>query len=198
MPILSTPGGEFRDEIREPIYDTVDLQEGEGVAGKRTFFTSISGAGGVPKSLAKTNLKTVGQLPVATSYRVQGLQLDAQNTLAANAPILSLIVDRSSLSFQVGEKVYWYGPSRFAAGRITTDLAAQAALIHQQMGWSATQAIMFKGHHVININSLQNFFVDWTTELRDLTTAEAALTVAADTVLPVVFSLKGLLRRAVQ
>ncbi len=199
MPVFATPGGEFRDEIREPIYDTVTLEAGATLAGQRQFFVTIQDAAGAPKSLARTNLKTVGSLPVATSYRVQGMQLDAQNTAFANVALLPLIVDRSSIQFQVGEKIYWYGPGRYVAGRMQNVYDATGTpTIHQQLGWAATQALVFKGHHVVNINSLQNFFVNFNIEARDLTVAEAALAVAAGSTLWIQYSLKGLLRRAVQ
>jgi hypothetical protein len=68
----------------------------------------------------------------------------------------------------------------------------------QQFGWPAVQPIVFQGKHVVDINPLQNFQLSWLIDVQDLTAAEAALTIAAATELPVVASLKGLLRRPVQ
>lgn len=202
MPIVTLPSGELRDEIRQPLYDTVDLVAGDTLAGTRRFFASVSEANGAPKSALKTNMKQAGQLETAVSFRVQGLCFDAQNYQAANADILPVILEKSSLRLTVGVKDYWTGPARFACGRMMeagvagTDLAD--GRIHQQYGWSAVQPIVFQGKHVIDINPLQNFQVVWETLAQDLTVAEAALAIAAGTEVPFVMSLKGLLRRPVQ
>lgn len=202
MPIVTLPGGELRDEIRQALYDTIDLAAGESLAGTRTFFTSVTEGAGVPKSALKTNMRQPGSLETAVSFRVQGLTVDSQNSLAANAALLPVIIQKSSLVLKIGVKDYWQGPLRFAAGRMLesgiagTDLAA--GRVFQQFGWPAIQPIVFQGKHVVDINPLQNFNLTWQILAQDLTTAEAALTVATGTELPVVASLKGLLRRPVQ
>lgn len=202
MPIVTLPGGELRDEIRQTIYDTLDLVAGDSLAGTRNFFTSVTEAAGVPKSVLKTNMKQPGSLETAVSFRVQGLAIDAQNSLAANATILPVIIQKSSLTLKIGVKDYWEGPLRFAAGRMLesgiagTDLAT--GRVFQQFGWPAVQGIVFQGKHVVDINPLQNFRLQWQILDQDLTAAEAALTIAVDTEMAIVGSLKGLLRRPVQ
>jgi len=202
MPIVTLPGGELRDEIRQPLYDTVDLAAGDLLAGTRRFFSSVTETGGVPKSLLKTNMKQAGQLETAVSFRVQGLCFDAQNYQNANADILPVVLEKSSLRLAVGVKDYWAGPARFAAGRMVETGVAGTGLAagrtHQQYGWAAVQPIVFQGKHVIDINPLQNFQVSWEILAQDLTTAENALTIAAGSEIPFVMSLKGLLRRPVQ
>lgn len=198
MPIVSLPGGQLRDEIRQPLVDTVTLEPGEGLAGNRRFFESIQG-----KNLAQTNMTINGQLPTATSFRVQGLSMDAQNVVAANVLALPTLLAKSSMRLFIGEKDYWKGPTRFVAGRMQSfaaldNQAAPTSLYHQQFGWSAIQAICFAGRHVIDINPLQSFYVEWVQDATTLATAEAAFTVAANTDIPFVCSLKGLLRRPVQ
>jgi hypothetical protein len=202
MPIVTLPGGELRDEIRQALYDTIDLVAGATLAGVRSFFTSVTEAGGAPKSVLKTNLRQPGSLETAVSFRIQGLAVDAQNSLAANQAILPVIIQKSALVLKVGVKDYWQGPMRFAAGRMIesgiagTDFATGRVM--QQFGWPAVQPIVFQGKHVVDINPLQNFQLSWLIDVQDLTAAEAALTIAAATELPVVASLKGLLRRPVQ
>jgi hypothetical protein len=209
MPIVTLPGGELRDEIRQPLYDTVGLLAGQtlGTLGTENFFQTLVDENGNNKSLAETNLTQPGSLQTAVSFRVQGLSFDAQNDAIANVEVLPTLLNRSSLSFSVGVKNYWQGPARFAAGRETEYLmagsgAATGAIIagrtFQQYGWSAVQALVFQGKHVIDINPLQNFNVAWTTQVQDLTAAEAAIAVAAGTDMWFVTSLKGLLRRPVQ
>lgn len=202
MPIVTLPSGELRDEIRQPLYDTVDLVAGETLAGTRRFFASVTDAGNVPKSTLKTNMKQAGQLETAVSFRVQGLCFDAQNYQASNADILPVVLAKSSLKLSVGVKDYWTGPARFACGRMQESGIAgtgiAAGRVFQQYGWSAVQPVVLQGKHVIDINPLQNFQVLWEIQSQDLTTAEAALAIATGTEVPFVMSLKGLLRRPVQ
>lgn len=199
MPIITLPGGELRDEIRQPLFDTVVLAAASVAAGIRRFFVSNQTAGGAPKSLAQTNMEQPGSLPTATSYRVQGVTIDSDNVEEANSAFLPLFLRKSSVSLQIGVKNYWQSPLRFACGRMETDLAAGGvAQVYQQYGWSAVQPVILQGKHVVDINPLQNFQIVWETAAADLTAAEAALTVAAGTDLVFVASLKGLLRRPVQ
>ncbi len=208
MPIVELPGGELRDEVRQPAYDTLILDEGDGIAGIRTFFASKQNADGSPKSLARTNMQLVGQFPTATSFRVQGLTVDSDNSsltaaTATNLNILPVFLRKSSVSLQVGEKNYWQSPLRFACGRMQNEFATAVGAVplfagYQQYGWAAVQPVVFQGKHVIDINPLQNFALGWNVAPADLTAAEAALTVSAGTDLVFVASLKGLLRRPVQ
>lgn len=192
MPIVTLPGGELRDEIRQPAYDTVILEAGDGLAGIRRFFASNQTATGAPKSLAQTNMEQPGSFPTATSFRVQGLCVDA-DTQTANLDVLPIMLRKSSVSLQVGVKNYWQSPLRFACGRLQT-----SELAYQQYGWAAVQPVVLQGKHVIDINPLQNFQLVWATQADDLTAAEAAITIDAATDVVFVASLKGLLRRPVQ
>lgn len=195
MPIVRLSEGELRDEVRFPTYDTVDIEAGESPIGERSFFTNVQG-----KPLSQTNLKQNSILPTAQSFRIQGLALDAQNVYAANAQALPLIMEHSSIVLTVGEKEYWRGPARFCAGRIWQHTALNDAALDvhlQQYGSSAVQSVILAGHHVIDVNPLENFRIDWTTE--GMAAPEiAAATPAADTKLRFLFSLKGLFRRPVQ
>lgn len=207
MPIVTLPGGELRDEIRQPAYDTITLEAAETLAGIRRFFQSNVNAGGAPKSLAQTNMEQPGSFPTATSYRVQGLTVDADNSsFAANATnllVLPTFLRKSSISLQVGVKNYWQSPLRFACGRMDSAFATAVGglplnMAYQQYGWAAVQPVVFQGKHVIDINPLQNFQISWATNTEDLTVAEAALAIAFGTDMVFVASLKGLLRRPVQ
>ena len=208
MPIVTLPGGELRDEIRQPAYDTITLAAGDAIAGVRRFFQSNLTAANQPKSLAQTNMEQPGSFPTATSFRVQGLTIDADNAsltaaTATNLNFLPIFLRKSAISLLVGVKNYWQSPMRFACGRMQSDFATAVGGVplfagYQQYGWAAVQPIVFQGKHVIDINPLQNFQISWQTLADDLTAAEVALTVAAGTDLVFVASLKGLLRRPVQ
>jgi hypothetical protein len=194
MPIVKLPNGSLRDEIREPLYDTIDLV-GAGVAvteDDRTFFLDIQGK----QKPIETNLRQPQQLDTANSFRVMGLALDVQNYQATNVTALASIMDHSGLTLNVGEKRYWEGPMRFAAGRLWTDIAGIVDGCHQQHGFSAVAGVILTGKHVVDINPLQSFNVVWA--LRNLGAQAADTTLAAGTKLRYVCSLKGLRRRPVQ
>lgn len=193
MPILRLPKGHLRDEIRQPLYDTITIAAAESPVAVRSFFSNIQG-----KSKAQTNLKTNSQLETAVSYRCQGLGLDAQNVYYANVQALALIQENSSIRLRVGEKDYWEGPMVYLSGRIRAEVSTfDANATYQHFGLEAVQSVMLKGKHVIDINPLQTFFAEW--NCSNMTAAEiTASTPAANTQLKFVLSLKGLLRRPVQ
>jgi len=205
MPIVKLPGGFLRDEIRLPLFDTIIQEAGESPVGSRSFFSNTQG-----KPLAMTNLKQPGSLETAVSYRIQGMSLDCQNIYDANYSALALIMETSSLRLHVGEKDYWAGPMVFAAGRLkqnaavaTTVAATTEGRIYQHFGDEAIQGIMFPGDHFVDVNPLQQFFVEWVCgaggATYGLSAAEIALaTPAANTRLRYMLSLKGLQRRPVQ
>lgn len=190
MPIVKLPGGSLRDEVREPAFDTIDIEAGAVAQVTRSFFSAVQG-----KGVSLTNLRQNNLFETAVSFRIQGLAIDAQNIYDANITALPLIMEHSAIQLRVGEKIYWTGPMRFASGRLQTDLAATAqttAPIFQQHGFAAVAGIVLQGKHVVDVNPLQSFQVDWILENMP------AVTLGANTKLRYVCSLKGLKRRPVQ
>lgn len=191
MPIVRLPSGELRDEIRQPVYDTITLAAAESPVGVRRFFANVQG-----KPLSQTNLRQNNLLETAVSFRMMGLALDAQNIYAANDGVLPIVMENSSLTLRIGEKQYWQGPFTFLAGRLTPFYAG-AAKSYQKFGFAAVQPVVLEGKHVVDINPLQSFAGEWVCD--SLTAAELALaTPAADTSCKFILSMKGLLRRPVQ
>lgn len=192
MPIVRLPGGSLRDEIRETVYDTIDITPTSTILATDRFFSDVQGKG---KSL--TNLRQNNLLETAVSYRIQGLALDAQNFAVANVRVIPTILEHSALALTVGEKKYWEGPARFASGRMYSDLGGLDTATFQSHGFPAVAAVVLQGKHVIDINPLQTFFVEWIRE--GMTAGEVtASTPAANTKVRYVCSLKGLKRRPVQ
>jgi hypothetical protein len=195
-PIVKLPGGQVRDEIRQTLYDSFDLNAGVSPSALVVpFFSSITVLG-VPKTLSQTNLKVPSQLQTAVSFRTQGLCLDAQNDVVANVGCLPVILNQSSIQLTVGEKIYWQGPGVYASGRIWCAIGTEAQLF-QQYGWQAIQPVLFQGAHVIDINPLQNFVANFVVDTLSAADAVRA-TPAAASFIRLRFSLKGLLRRPVQ
>lgn len=193
MPILRLPKGHLRDEVRIPLYDTITIAAAESPIATRYFFQTVTG-----KSKAQTNLKQNSQLETAVSFRCQGVALDAQNVYWANRSALPIIQENSSLRFRVGEKDYWEGPMTFLSGRIRHEADSfDTNVAYQHFGLEAVQPVVLRGKHVVDINPLQSFFIEWICS--GMTAAEiTASTPAANTSLKFLASLKGLLRRPVQ
>jgi len=193
MPIVRLPKGQLRDEIRQPIYDTINIPAATSPVGTQRFYSNVQG-----KTRTQSNLRQNNLLETAVSFRCQGLAVDAQNYFDANFSALPVIMENSSIKFQVGEKVYWEGPLTFIAGRMDAQYDnSAAARIYQRYGFPAVQAVILKGKHVVDINPLQSFFAEWVVD--NMAAAKIALaTPAAATDLNFIFSMKGLLRRPVQ
>lgn len=197
MPVLRLKQGELRDEIRQPIYDTITLTSADSAVATRRFFSSVQG-----KPLSQTNLRQNNLLETAVSYRCLGLAFDAQNIYAANINLLPVIMENSSLKLQVGEKQYWQGNAVFLAGRIEqfSALYGQAApteRLFQRFGAQAVAPVVFEGRHAVDINPLQTFYVEWVVDALDATDVTNT-TLAASTKARFIASLKGIMRRPVQ
>lgn len=204
MPRVKSPDGELRDEIRQPLYDGIYQAAAESPIGQRQFFSNVQG-----KALYLTNLRQNNLLEATVSFRVMGLCFDAQNIYPDNRGILPLVMQNSSFSFKVGEKIYWQGNGLYISGRMDQEYAvarssgtgeAAGTLVeraYQRYGDLAVQPVNLTGKHVIDIPPLQSFRVDWVTE--GMTAGEiTAATPAADTRILYLLSLKGLQRRPVQ
>ena len=195
MPIVRTPEGSLRDEIRTPLYDTITIDAGESPVGVRSFFSNVQG-----KSRARTNLRQNNLLETAVSYRIQGMAMDAQNFYEANADALPIILENSSLRVKIGEKDYWETNMLYLTGRIDAMYATSTEdRVYQKFGMSSVASVILQGKHVVDVNPLQSFVAVWTLDSADVTAGEVALaTPGAGTNLKFIFSFKGLLRRPVQ
>jgi hypothetical protein len=204
MPLVSLPGGQLRDEIRNPLYDSDDQLPGQSPVGITRFFSSITNPDGSPKGLEQSNLVQANSLPTATSFRCQGYSMDCQSYYEANRQLLPIVQDHSSIQLQVGEKVYATLAWVYLGGRIevnqaisTTVAATTEERQYQKFGQSAVAPVVLTGKHVIDILPIQQFSAIW--NCQGLTPAEVLLaTPAAATFLRYYFAMKGLLRRAVQ
>lgn len=204
MPLVSLPGGQLRDEIRQPVYDGIIQQAAESPIGIRQFFSAVQG-----KARYLTNLRQNNLLETAVSFRVQGMSLDAMNYDEANRRLLPLVLIHSSLNLRVGEKIYYEAPLTFLSGRIEASHAISRSSgtgevagitverLYQKLGQSAVAPVVLTGRHVIDILPLQSFSATMTTE--GMTAGEIVFaTPAQDTKILYLYSLKGLLRRPVQ
>jgi hypothetical protein len=199
MPIVRLPqGGELRDEIRQAIYDSMRLGNADGLVGTRSFFSSVQG-----KPLSQSNLRQNNLLETAVSFRVQGMGFDAQVWDAANRTILPYLMDNSSMSIRVGEKIYWRGTLAFLVGRLismeaVTNAAAAVTAIertYMHYGQPVAAPVQLTGKHVVDINPLQSFAAEWVVDNDSILTTP---TIAATTRINFVFSFKGIMRRPVQ
>jgi len=177
MPIVRLPGGDLRDEIRQPLYDTIsviarDVTSFTGALGGPTnanpnvldgqqFFSNIQG-----KQRWQTNMLQPNSLQTAVSFRMQGMAVDGQylqqsgeGSFGTNVHggFLPALQDYSSIRLRIGEKDYWEGPLAYLMGRIIGNAGAQG---YQHAGQPAVQGVILAGRHVVDINPLQAFFAE--------------------------------------
>lgn len=186
------------DQIRQPLFDTIQLTDGSTLNETKEFFSNVQG-----KKPYQTNLRQNNLLEQSVSYRVQGLAIDA-HTISdddgslSNSIFLPKFMEKTSLKLRIGEKLYWEGPMRYATGRVDVShanggAAATDQFHFSQFGSPAVAGIVLAGKDAIDIPPLQSFRVEMTTA--DLA---GAIAVAANNPIEVVCGLKGLLRRPVQ
>lgn len=195
---IQLPTGEYRNELRQPIWDTIDLPAATDptTLGIVSFFQNVAG-----KNLSQTNLKTPGQLEADVSFRCLGMALDAQCYTAADQAVLPLVMAHSYFQFKITDTTFYQANGTYVFGRIKQSSAAAvtvaATTIHdfyQHAGDEAVQAVGFSGKHVLDIGSLQSFRVDF--QVQGLAGGE--VTAATPSVrIPLLLSLKGLQRRPV-
>jgi len=222
MPIVRLPGGDLRDEIRQPIYDSLSVAGTAGLipAGQvnataatatpnafdgQQFFSNIQG-----KQRWQTNMLQANLLQTAVSFRMQGMALDAQyaqsnvldasNATQAKSGFLPAVQDFGSLRLRIGEKDYWEGPLGYIMGRIISNAGTSA---YQHTGQPAVQGVILAGRHVVDINPLQAFFAQLSVDVPAAIDVSAnvslgAVVLAPNDIVTLKFSLKGLLRRPVQ
>lgn len=196
MAIVRLPTGDLRDEVRQPLYDTIIISSASDINADRRFFNDVQG-----KAKYLTNLRQNNSLETAKSFRIQGLGIEAHTQDATKIKALPLIMRNSALEMQVGEKIYFESPMRIVAGRLWQNAAmagdTDAQIFLQQFGEPSANAVQFGNKHFVDIEPLQSFSVRFKTE--GLAGAElTAATPSATDSLYFVCLLKGLLRRPVQ
>lgn len=187
------------DEIAEPIFDTIDIANGESPIGVREYFNITQG-----KSEILTNLQQAKQLQKSVSFRVLGIGYDVQNVWSENWNCIPLIMEKSSLAFQVAEKIYWNSALTFIEGRVDANYAIDSTVAGTQRrslvhAGKCANYISMVGRNAINLEELTAFSVKVTTS--GMNAAEIALatpSAGAGTKLRTMVSLQGLKRRPVQ
>jgi hypothetical protein len=193
---IKTEQGELRDEIRQPLFDAIDILSGTSPINTYRFFSAVQG-----KPASQTNLRQNNLLENQVSFRILGLSLDAVNVYEANSRALGLIMEHSAIKLRIGEKDYWNGPATYVTGRVWQDAALLAgstvAAVAQSYGQPAVAGVVLAGKHVVDVPPLQSFAVDVVCE--GMSAAEiTASTPAANTKIRLIFGLKGIQRRPVQ
>lgn len=202
MPIIRLPKGELRDEVRYPLIDGREYQDGTDPSGSYDFFSQVQG-----KGRYLTNLQQNSILPQGNSFRIMGISFNMQNANPARRNLLTWLQEKSSIELWVGEKKYFDSPLLFVAGRLEQNYAVSAGSattalterLHQKFGTAVGAPVLLSGKHVVDISPLQQFYI------RHNCNALSAQQIAELTAAPVAgFSnvlyacLSGLLRRPVQ
>lgn len=185
------------DEVKQHLYDTIDLNSDSVVTEERRFFSSAQG-----KTLSLSNLRGNGALERNKSFKIYGIQVDAHCSDATKKDLLALYAAYSYIDLWIGEKSYFTAPLRHAVGKISHNVAmAGGAELTQdafvQYGAAGANPITFQGPHAQEIGSQISFHMIWKTE--GISSALVAKMLPAEgEIVRFVASLKGVLRRPVQ
>ena len=190
-------GLELRDQIKNPLYDSIDVTSASVVTEERSFFSSTQG-----KSLAQTNLRGMnGVLERNKSFRIMGIEVTASSSDPEKIELLELYSNYSYCQLWLAEKQYWESPLRFLTGKIRQAVAVAGAtdsvVSYVQLGNAGCNPLALHGTQALDIGPLTNFYMIWKVEG---VSAGQITKMTPSAAYPVRFvaSLKGLLRRPVQ
>jgi hypothetical protein len=194
---LNEVGGvALRDQIKQPLYDTLEITSTDSIQAERQFFAQTQG-----KSLVLSNLRGNGQLERNKSFRIMGIQVDASSSDPTKIEALSLFANYSFVQLWLAEKQYWESPLRMVSAKIRHAVAlagsTDAANSFVQFGDAGTNPVMYQGNQCLDIGPLTQFYMLWKVEGASAGQI-TKMTPSADYPLRFVAILKGLLRRPVQ
>jgi hypothetical protein len=194
MTRLALPGQQaIRDQIREPIYDTITLGAAENPSGQSyVFFENVQGKG---KHL--TNLRQPKILEGQVSFLIDKVSIEVQNHEAGNSKVSPIVIENSSCKLRIGEKDYWEGPMRFLTGGLYVEDADPTKHYSHSKSMASSCGLLLKGDDRLAIAPLQSFELQM-----NVATIAAAIqadaTPVADSEVKFVAKLQGLKRRPVQ
>ncbi len=189
-------GVALRDQIKQPLYDTLEITSASSVQEERQFFAQTQG-----KSLVMSNLRGNGQLERNKSFRVMGIQVDASSNDATKQELLSLYSNYSFVQLWLAEKQYWESPLRLVTAKIQQNVAlagdTDASSSFVQFGSAGQNPVMYQGNQALDIGPLTQFYMLWKVEGASAGQI-TKMTPSADHPIRFCAILKGLLRRPVQ
>lgn len=189
-------GVALRDQIKQPLYDTIDITSTSVVTEERQFFAQTQG-----KSLVMSNLRGNGQLERNKSFRIMGMEVFASSSDPDKIELLELFSNYSFVQLWLAEKQYWESPLRFLSGKIRQAVAlagdTDAVNSYVQFGSPTCNPLALHGTQALDIGPLTQFYMLWKVEGAS---AGQITKMTPSAAYPVRFvaSLKGLLRRPVQ
>lgn len=189
-------GVALRDQIKQPIYDSLDITDVSSVVEARQFFANTQG-----KSLVQSNLRGNGTLERNKSFRIMGIQMDATCSDSQKTELLSLYSNYSYVQLWLAEKQYWESPLRFITGKIRHSVAlagsTDASNAFVQFGNAGCNPVVLQGTQALDIGPLTNFYLQW--QVDGVSAAQVTkMTPNAGQPVRFVAQLKGLMRRPVQ
>lgn len=189
-------GVELRDQIKQPLYDSIDITSASIITDERSFFSSTQG-----KSLVQTNLRNNGQLERNKSFRIMGIEVYASSSDPEKIELLELFSNYSYVQLWLAEKQYWESPLRFVTGKIRQAVAVAGSTddvkSYVQFGNATSNPLSFHGTQALDIGPLTAFFMNWKVEGAS-SGQITKMTPSAAYPVRFVAALRGLLRRPVQ
>lgn len=194
MTRLALPGQQaIRDQIREPIYDTIVIGASENPSGQSyVFFENVQGKG---KHL--TNLRQPKILEGQVSFLIDKVSIEVQNYNADNSLVAPIIIENTSCKLRIGEKDYYEAPMRFLTGGLYVEDADPTKHYSHSKSMGSSCGLILKGDDRLAIAPLQSFELQM-----NVATIAAALIASATPVansdVRFVAKLQGMKRRPVQ
>ena len=186
-------GVALRDQIKQPLYDSLDITSDSVITAERQFFSSTQG-----KSLTQSNLRGNGALERNKSFRIMGIQVDAVSNDTAKTELLSLFSTYSFCQLWLAEKQYWESPLRLLTGKVSHfSTFGEGRDAHVSYGETTCNPVMFHAEHALDIGPLTNFYMLWKVEGASAAHIEK-MTPSLASPVRFVCQLKGVLRRPVQ
>lgn len=194
MTTLSLPGQQaIRDQIREPIYDTIIIGASENPSSQQyVFFENVQGKG---KHL--TNLRQPKLLEGQVSFLIDKVSIEVQNHVAANSKVAPIIIEHASAKLRIGEKDYYEAPMRFLTGGLYVEDADPTKHYSHSKSMGSSCGLILKGEDRLAIAPLQSFELQM--NVSPIAAAlQASATPVADSDVRFVCKLQGMKRRPVQ
>lgn len=175
------------DQIRESIFDTIQLTAAGGANGTREFYSNIQN-----KQAWETNLNQGTFLEKNVSFKITSMALMAHTLTVANATFLAQFIEKTSVKLQIGDRDFWKGSARSMACGVYNEAALSSGVdhIYTQLGAPKKGGVVF-GKDAHEIPSLFTFKIK-------LESLDIATTPDAGEDISLVCEMNGLRRRPVQ
>jgi hypothetical protein len=160
----------LKDFRWEPLYDTLTITAASPlvVATNMFFSTPISGS----KTKVDTNMTNAGVLPNPQVFRCFGIRAEAECVHSTDWSVMASYLKKSWIRFFVGTKDYLTVPMAAIAGKLYVNLNGSkndgtAARAFSSLGAPSVSGYKFPKNGFVDILALENFGLEWNSQVVD-------------------------------